>query len=156
MVILNANGDLIVSPNYDLGHVEIKSSPITHTYIIDVKEQGHWETIAEYPETGGTDIEWRIDVPEVGHWETRDDSGEIVKHYDGLIPDDLPKEQPVDDIWQYGLYIEYTQDELDKIAHDKAEADKIATESERRFKSMEEQILNVQLALTELYETGVK
>ena len=36
---------------------------IHHEAVEGVEEQGHWETVAEYPETGGKDVAWIIDVP---------------------------------------------------------------------------------------------
>lgn len=123
MIILDKNGDVVESPDYERGRVEVREKPVTHVYVVDTEEQGHWETVAEYPETGGADVEWHVDVPEKGHWETRDENGWQVEHYDGVIPEDWPKEQVIADVWQYGLYIEYTLDELEEIARQKAEAE---------------------------------
>lgn len=123
MVILDKNGDVVESPDYERGRVEVREKPVTHAYVVDTEEQGHWETVAEYPETGGADVEWRVDTPEVGHWETRDEKSQPVEHYDGVIPEDWPKEQVITDVWQYGLYIEYTPDELDEIVQQKTEAE---------------------------------
>ena len=36
-----------------------------HEAVEAVEEQGHWETVAEYPETGGKDVQWVVDVPGV-------------------------------------------------------------------------------------------
>ena len=123
MIILNKNGDIIESPDCEMGYIESRDKAVKHTYIIDVEEKGHWETIQEY-ENGGKDVEWKIDVPEEGHWETRDESGEIVEHYDGIIPEDWPKENAIDDTWQYSVSTEYTPEELSEREKAKKEADK--------------------------------
>ena len=36
-----------------------------HEAVEAVEGQGHWETVAEYPETGGKDVQWVVDVPGV-------------------------------------------------------------------------------------------
>lgn len=130
MIILDKNGKLVESPDYERGRVEAREKPVTHSYVIDTDEEGHWEVTHEYP-NGGQDVEWSVDVPEEGHWETRGEDGEIVEHYDGVIPEDWPKEQVIADAWQYGLYIEYTPDELEEIARQKAEAEAQRVRSEQ-------------------------
>lgn len=44
-----------------------------HEAVEAVEEQGHWETVAEYPETGGKDVQWVVDVPGVEAWEAWDE-----------------------------------------------------------------------------------
>lgn len=123
MVILDKNGVVVESPDYERGRVEVREKTVTHVYVVDTEEQGHWETVAEYPETGGADVEWRVDVHEEGHWETRDENSQLVEHYDGVIPEDWPKEQVIADVWQYGLYIGYTEEELEEREKQRQEAE---------------------------------
>lgn len=47
-----------------------------HDAISAVEEQGHYETIREYP-NGGRDVEWIIDVPEVEAKEAYDEYEDI-------------------------------------------------------------------------------
>lgn len=122
MVILDKNGDVVESIDYERGKVDLIEKHVTHIYVIDTEESGHWETVAEYPDTGGADVKWHVDTPETGHWETRYDNGQLIEHYDGVIPEDWPKEQKIADTWQYGLYVEYTPSELEEIMLQKAEA----------------------------------
>ena len=63
--------------NPSMGKLEQKSR-IIHTDAVEaVKEQCHYETIAEYPETGGKDVKKVIDVPGVEGREAED----IVEEY---------------------------------------------------------------------------
>ena len=45
------------------GNLHPSIRTIHHEAVEGVEEQGHWETVAEYPETGGKDVVWIIDVP---------------------------------------------------------------------------------------------
>lgn len=65
-----------------------------------VQEQGHYETIAEYP-NGGKDIKWVVDVPGVPYQPARTET-EVIKVY---VP--LPKEEPAKEE-------EYVETEEDK------------------------------------------
>ena len=49
-----------------------------HDAIDSVDEEGHWETIAEYP-NGGKDVEWIIDVPAVEAKEAWDEYEDILR-----------------------------------------------------------------------------
>ena len=52
---------------YDLEKGYLKADKLFvkyHEVVTEVKEQGHYKTIAEYP-NGGKDIEWVVDVPAV-------------------------------------------------------------------------------------------
>ena len=50
-----------------------------HEKIKAVKEEGHWKTIAEYP-NGGKDVEWVIDVPGVEAKDAWDEYEEILRY----------------------------------------------------------------------------
>ena len=79
--------------NYDpaKGRLETKTRTIHHEAVEAVEEQGHWQTIAVYPETGGEDVEWVVDVPGVQGQEAWDEEE------------------------TYWLYIPYTEEELAQI-----------------------------------------
>lgn len=49
-----------------------------HDAVESVEEQGHWETIAEYP-NGGKDVDWVIDVPAVEAKEAWDEYEDILR-----------------------------------------------------------------------------
>lgn len=50
-----------------------------HERVKAVKEEGHWKTIAEYP-NGGKDVEWVIDVPGVEAKDAWDEYEEILRY----------------------------------------------------------------------------
>lgn len=159
MVIYDESGSKVEDIDESKGYVEMKSKAVTHTYKVDVEGKTHFEVIAEYPETGGQDVAEVVDVEEQGHWETTDaETGEVVEDYDLPIPDDWPHESPVRNVWQYGVYHEYTAEELAKREKDEQEAQKATEEAAKmpdRVTSVEEQMTNLQLALAEIYEGGM-
>lgn len=88
MNIYDENGDIVMDYDPAKGRLETKTRTIHHNAVEAVEEQGHWETIAVYQETGGEDVAWIIDVPGVEAQEAWDEE-EI-----------------------YWLYIPYTEEEL--------------------------------------------
>ena len=128
MFIFDESFNRIESPDLEMGRLEEHTVEVTHDWVVDTEEQGHWETVAEY-EGGGKDVEWRVDVPEVGHWETRREGGEVFEDYPSeVIPDWMPHDEEAADIFGYYLYVPYTEDELAQIAEDKAEAERASQE----------------------------
>lgn len=80
MRILDINNIEITTPDYSLGYlVEEKLFIAHHDAIEGVEEQGHWETIAEYP-NGGKDVEWVIDVERVEACEAWDEYEDIYRY----------------------------------------------------------------------------
>lgn len=62
----------------DLGHLE-NDTLVTHIEAVEeVPEQGHYVTLAEYPETGGKEVEWIVDVPKVEAVEEHDETEDIL------------------------------------------------------------------------------
>lgn len=156
MVVYDESGHKVEDVDYSKGYVEVKAKAVTHTYKVDVERKTHFEVIAEYPETGGQDVEEVVDVEEQGHWETTDDeTGEVVADFDGVIPEDWPHEIEVSGVWQYGVYHEYTAEELSQIEQERKEAQEKAEEAAKmpeRVTSVEEQLTNLQLAMADIYE----
>lgn len=95
MNIYDENGDIVMDYDPAKGRLETKTRTIHHNAVEAVEEQGHWETIAVYPETGGEDVAWIIDVPGVEAQEAWDEE-EI-----------------------YWLYIPYTEEELQKMEEER-------------------------------------
>lgn len=155
MIIYDENGTKIKDPDLSKGRIEVESKRVIHEYIVDVEEQGHWNTIVEYLETGGKDVEWVIDVEEVGHWNTIDAlTQDLIEDFDGIISDDWPKEQKINSIWQYGVYYEYTDEELEEIEKQNQEIE-ASRNMPDRLSFVESQITNMQLALVDMYEKGM-
>lgn len=90
MRILDENGIEIRNPDYEKGYLKEDNIFIEHHEAIEaVEEQGHWETIAEYP-NGGKDIEWIVDVEGVEEKEAWDEYEDIYR-YVLYTPEELAK-----------------------------------------------------------------
>lgn len=122
MVILDEDGSPVADPDLSLGRLVGDTVPVTHRWVTDSEEEGHWETIAEY-ENGGMDVEWSVDSPETGHWETVGADGGPVEHFDGIIPDDLTHEEEHADLWTFQRYVPYTEEELEEREKQRQEAE---------------------------------
>lgn len=115
MVIYNEDGVKINERDADteLGYLTQESKQVKHEWIVDSEEEGEWEVIAEYPETGGKDVEWKVTKPEEGHWKTTElDSDVEVTDFDGEIADDWPHDVATPDVFFYQTYHPYTEEEL--------------------------------------------
>lgn len=111
--------------NYDPAKGRLKQQVrIHHHEAVDaVEEQGHWETVAEYPETGGKDVQWVVDAPGVEAREAWDEEE------------------------TYWLYIPYTEEELAQM-----EADRNQPTPEERVKELEEALELLLSGATEVTE----
>ena len=111
--------------DYDPAKGRLEMQKRIHHYeaVEAVEEQGHWETVAEYPETGGKDVQWVVDVPEVEAREAWDEEE------------------------TYWLYIPYTEEELAQM-----EADRNQPTPEERVKELEEALELLLSGATEVTE----
>lgn len=105
------------------GRLEMQKRIHHHEAVEAVEEQGHWENIAEYPETGGKDVQWVVDVPGVEAREAWDEEE------------------------TYWLYIPYTEEELAQM-----EADRNQPTPEERVKELEEALELLLSGATEVTE----
>jgi len=105
------------------GRLEMQKRMHHHEAVEAVEEQGHWETVAEYPETGGKDVQWVVDVPGVEAREAWDEEE------------------------TYWLYIPYTEEELAQM-----EADRNQPTPEERVKELEEALELLLSGATEVME----
>ena len=105
------------------GRLEMQKRIHHHEAVEAVEEQGHWETVAEYPETGGKDVQWVVDAPGVEAREAWDEEE------------------------TYWLYIPYTEEELAQM-----EADRNQPTPEDRVKELEEALELLLSGATEVTE----
>lgn len=105
------------------GRLEMQKRIHHHEAVEAVEEQGHWETVAEYPETGGRDVQWVVDAPGVEAREAWDEEE------------------------TYWLYIPYTEEELAQM-----EADRNQPTPEERVKELEEALELLLPGATEVTE----
>ena len=122
MSVFDSNMNYIETPDFEKGYFTRKTAKLTWNYILESEEEGHYITLAEYP-NGGKDVDWVVDVPEVGHWETKYEDGTLVdmEHYDGDEQPDESWDHTVEytTYWDYQLYTQYTEEELAQIEKDK-------------------------------------
>lgn len=105
------------------GRLEMQKRIHHHEAVEAVEEQGHWETVAEYPETGGMDVQWVVDAPGVEAQEAWDEEE------------------------TYWLYIPYTEEKLAQM-----EADRNQPTPEERVKELEEALELLLSGATEVTE----
>lgn len=109
MDIYDEQGNPVTDYDPAKGRLEMQKRIHHYEAVEAVEEQGHWETVAEYPETGGKDVQWVVDVPGVEAREAWDEEE------------------------TYWLYIPYTEEELAQM-----EADRNQPTPEERVKELEE------------------
>lgn len=123
MDIYDQEGNPVVNFDPKQGWLEQQTRIHSYEAVDAVEEQGHWETIAEYPETGGKDVRWVVDVPGVEGQAAREET-EI-----------------------YWLYIPYTEEELAEM-----EAARNKPSAEERVQEMEEALELLLSGATEVEE----
>ena len=123
MDIYDEQGNPVTDYDPAKGRLEMQKRIHHHEAVEAVEEQGHWETVAEYPETGGKDVQWVVDVPGVEAREAWDEEE------------------------TYWLYIPYTEEELAQM-----EADRNQPTPEERVKELEEAMELLLSGATEVTE----
>ena len=123
MDIYDEQGNPVTDYDPAKGRLEMQKRIHHHEAVEAVEEQGHWETVVEYPETGGRDVQWVIDVPGVEAQEAWDEEE------------------------TYWLYIPYTEEELAQM-----EADRNQPTPEERVKELEEALELLLSGATEVTE----
>lgn len=109
MRIFDEQDVLIESPDMDKGRLIPDTRFVRHHDAVEAAdEQGHWITIAEYP-NGGKDVEWVIDVPRVEAKEAWDEYEDILRY----IP--YTEEQLAEMELAYKLSPEYRVSELESM-----------------------------------------
>lgn len=118
--ILDKNDNVITNPDIDKGYLIEDTHLVKHHEAVEaVEEEGHWVTIAEYP-NGGKDIDWVVDVAKVEAKEAWDEYEDILR------------------------YIEYTQEELDRL-----EEERNKPTLEQQIKELQDKLSNMELAYAE-------
>lgn len=123
MDIYDEQGNPVTDYDPAKGRLEMQKRIHHHEAVEAVEEQGHWETVAEYPETGGKDVQWVVDAPGVEAREAWDEEE------------------------TYWLYIPYTEEKLAQM-----EADRNQPTPEERVKELEEALELLLSGATEVTE----
>ena len=94
MIVYDEQGNVLGSEKLDYaeGYLAVRKRTHHHPAVEAAPEEGHLETLAEYPETGGRDVRWVVDVPRVNAQEAWDEAE------------------------TYTEYVRYTEEELAAIA----------------------------------------
>lgn len=151
MIIYNKNGAILNNPDMRLGYVEREIIPVTHEYIIDKPEISHEVVIAEYPDTGGKDIEIVVDEPAVGHWNTYDADGNIIAEFDGSL-EGFSHDGVVNNTWEIGRYIPFTAKELEERDREEAEIAERTEQRETLLNELPDTLATTDDAICALYE----
>ena len=123
MDIYDEQGNPVTDYDPAKGRLEMQKRIHHHEAVEAVEEQGHWEIVAEYPETGGKDVQWVVEVPGVEAREAWDEEE------------------------TYWLYIPYTEEELAQM-----EADRNQPTPEERVRELEEALELLLSGATEVTE----
>lgn len=114
MRILDENGVEISVPDLEKGYLkEDKIFVKHHKAVKSVKEVGHYEVIAEYP-NGGKDVEWIVDVPGVEAQAAWDEYEEI-KRYIPYTSEELAEIEKVKNLPTIEQRIAELEEALDLI-----------------------------------------
>ena len=75
MIVYDERGNVLDSEKLDYakGYLAVRKRTHHHPAVEAAPEEGHLETLAEYPETGGRDVRWVVDVPRVDAQEAWDE-----------------------------------------------------------------------------------
>lgn len=80
MRILDENNAELTAPDLSSGRLVPDTLLVAHHDAVEaVQEQGHYETVAEYP-NGGRDVVWVVDVPGVEAEEAWDEYEDIQRY----------------------------------------------------------------------------
>ena len=92
MRILDLNNNEVLNPDYSLGYVVEENVFVAHHNAVEaVKEVGHYETVAEYP-NGGKDVKWVVDVVGVQAKDAWDEYEDILR-YKEYTAEELAKKE---------------------------------------------------------------
>ena len=127
MRILDVNNNTIENPNYDLGYVVEEKIFVQHHEAIEGRaEEGHYEVIAEYPETGGKDVEWVVDVEGIDPCEAWDEYEDILR------------------------FVEYTAEELTAMEEERARVEAEANRVENELAEAKNEIAELKNQIAQL------
>lgn len=132
--ILDQDGNELAEFDPAKGHLIIDRILAQHHDAVEaVEAQGHYETIAEYPKTGGKEVKWVVDVPAVEAKDAYDEYEDIYR-YVPYTETELAQRR-IDELKQKLLETDYA---VIKIAEGAATVDEYAEVITNRSKWREE------------------
>lgn len=121
--------------------------PVFYRYILEEPAEYEEVVVAEYPETGGKDVEYREIKAEKGHWEMLNEKGEILDYPIQIEIEYFGKDEIVQDILSLNIYHAYTAEELAKIKAQEEERirqEEEAAKKEAIFNALPDRVDNVE------------
>lgn len=103
---------LAAEPDASLGRGVARAVAVVHRWEVDEEPLYEERVVAEYPETGGRDVELVEVSPGRGHWETEDASGSPVAYDGPLPPEDMSGLGEVPGTWEVAVWVPWTEAEL--------------------------------------------
>lgn len=79
MKIIDESGNIVENPDLEKGYLEPAKETVHHEAVEEVKEEFHYETIAEYP-NGGKDVKKVVDVEGVEAKDAQDEEVDVMKY----------------------------------------------------------------------------
>lgn len=114
---------LAAEPDASLGRGVARAVAVRHLWVVDEEPLYEERVVAEYPETGGRDVELVEASPGSGHWETEDASGSPVAYDGPLPPEEMSGLGEVPGTWDVEVWVPWTEEELAERARLAAEAE---------------------------------
>ena len=103
---------LAAEPDASLGRGVARAVAVVHRWEVDEEPLYEERVVAEYPETGGRDVELVEVSPGRGHWETEDASGSPVAYDGPLPPEEMSGLGEVPGTWEVAVWVPWTDGEL--------------------------------------------
>lgn len=129
----------IANVDENLGEITQVNHSIVYRYILERPAEYKEVIIAEYPETGGKDVEYQEVSPEVGHWEMFDTDQEMVLDYPIEIDvTGLPKDQETPNIITIVEYRPYSKQEIAELKAKKEEEERLIQEDIDHYNTLKE------------------
>lgn len=139
MVFIDETGKRVDGCDPEVSRAEVRERDVVRTWVVDAEEVSHEVVVAEYPETGGKDVEIVIESEETGHWETRlAATGEQVEFDAGEIPDDAPHGRDVVDVQRYVAVRPLTDEELSAARKEREGIERERAKAEERERAMDD------------------
>ncbi len=128
MMVFDEGMRALADPDLSEGRVERRRVPVRLSWAVDEPEVAEERVVAEYPETGGRDVELAVVSPERGHWEASWAYATPCP-YDVGVPADWPHEACAT-TWEVGVWVPLTEEERAERARleREAEAERAASE----------------------------
>lgn len=137
IIIDELTKEVLTDPNLELGEVTSVRIDVAYHYVVEQAAKYEEVIVAEYPDTGGKDVEMRLVSPEIGYWEMLDKEGTVLPYEIELDTAHLPKDENTADIITIGVYHTYTSIELEEIEKQKQEAEKAAKKAQEKQEIMD-------------------